>query len=189
MLRWRAGCKEGGEPWTWACAANSAGRTWPCGGGSVLLEAWRGRDGVQGTPPPPAGLSSSPVLGKRSPSRLKTPGVKILACPAKGGRGDLERRAEPASVAAVLHNGHKDICRPRARWSQRHLRTCKPQDQLTDDEPETRPLTHPSVRAELRSVCSLNLRLESACAPKTALWPSGSAQLCTLNQINPAGPY
>lgn len=160
-------------------------RRWKCPPGGVEGAGW----GAGHTIPPPAGLSRSPVPGKRSPSRLKAPGVKILARPAKGGRGDLERRAEPASVAAFLHNGHKDICRPRARWSQRHLRTCKPQDQLTDDEPETRPLTHPSVCAERRSVCSLNLRLQSACAPKTALWPSGSAQPCTLNQINPAGPY
>lgn len=90
-----------GKPWTWACAANSGGWKRRRGGGGVLLGAWRGREGVEETPPPPG----SSVLGEPplSTAGLQAPWGKVLAPLGEGagGRGRLEKLAEPAARAAA----------------------------------------------------------------------------------------
>jgi len=47
------------------------------------------------------------VQGTQAPGSR---GKGSWAAERRDGRGDLERGAEPAWVAALLHNGHKDVC-------------------------------------------------------------------------------
>lgn len=64
------------------------------------------------------------VRARRPPARSLHPRF-IGPGTFRSGREDLEGGTEPASVAALLHNAHKDACTPGTCWLRRPLRTSK----------------------------------------------------------------